>query len=259
MNTLQLFTEKVPELESLPSKPKVYWYPSAGKDFRGCVAFTDYRIQHEKKHHGRKYSKPNLYVYNCLGAEVLELKEKLSQGDVELWNDHSTRITGKNYRSLKLRNDINFEVNPDFIDTENLSLNDYQTDRAFYFELEVSGENYREIQRILYFEAENIDFLNKVILKNIFDIQYLCSTREGLSWGCCKKSILEYIYSDNHPHFFLEYGFAPEFQIISNNYTKDIFEDATQNSELSAVPHYGKFISESDSFTNGSVIYKIAY
>lgn len=258
MDTLQLFTERVPELEALPSQPRVYWYPSAGKDFRGCVAFTDYRIQHEKKHHGRKYSKPNLYVYNCLGAEVLELKEKLSQGDVVLWNDQSTRIMGKNYRSLQLRNDVNFEINPDYIDTENMSLNDFETDRAFYFELEISGLNYSETQKILYFEAENIDFFNQIILTNIFQTKYLCATREGLAWGNCKKSIIDYIYLENEPHFFTDHGFMPSFNILFNDYTKEMFVEAVRDS-FSVVPYYGKFISESDDFTDDSVIYKLCY
>ena len=73
-------------------------------------------------------------MYNCLGADVIEIKEQLSQGDSKLCNDHSTRITGKNYRSLKLRNDINFEINPDYIDTENMYLNDFETYRAYYSE-----------------------------------------------------------------------------------------------------------------------------
>ncbi len=258
MNTLQLFTEKVPELESLPSQPKVYWYPSAGMDFRGCVAFTDYRIQHELEIHGREFIKPELFLLNCLGSEVIELKEKLENGEVEVWSDPSTRLTARNYQSLELRDDIVFQINSDYIDTENLNLNDFESDRAFYFELEVSGQHYIEIQKVLYFEAENIDFFHKIILQSMFDTKYLCTTREGLSWGNCKMSIIDYIYGENQPQFFADHGFAPTFQILSNNYTKKILEDAVEHS-MSVVPNFGKFISENDDFTDDSVIYKVNY
>jgi len=258
MDTLQLFTHRIPELEKLPLKPEIFFYPSAGIDFRGCVAFTDHRIRHEQKHHGRKFTKPDLYVYNCLGSEVLELKEKLSQGDVELWNDRSTRIIARNYHTLELRPDINFEINPDYIDAENLNLNDFESDRVFYFELLILGENYSEIQRVLYFEAENVDFFNQIILTNIFQTKYLCTTREGLAWGNCKKSIIDYIYLENEPHFFTNHGFMPSFNILFNDYTKEMFVDAVRDS-FSVVPYYGNYISESEQFPNDSIIYKIKY
>jgi hypothetical protein len=177
---------------------------------------------------------------------------------VVLFHDQSTIIKAKNYQSLEVRNEISFETNPYYIDLEILKVDDYQTNTALYFEIEVAGENYLEVQKILYFQVENIEFFKKVILANIFEITYLCNTREGLSWGGCNKSIIEHIYKDNHPHFFLEYGFAPTFQIISNNFTKELFEVAVEGS-ISVEPNYGKFISESEKYVDDSVIYKISY
>tara|TARA_R110002072_G_scaffold287464_6_gene453187 strand:+ start:3728 stop:4513 length:786 start_codon:yes stop_codon:yes gene_type:complete len=261
MDSSQLFTARIPELESLPAQPCVYWYPSAGIDFRGPVAFTYFRIQHEKKYHGRNYRKPDLFILNCLGSEVTDLRRKLEQEiEVNLFNDHNTIIKAKNYQSLEIRDDIIFETNPEYIDFEVLENAENQTNTALYFEIEVAGENYLEVQKILYFQVENIEFFKKVILVNIFEILYLCSTREGLAWGFCKKSIIEYIYSDNHPYFFYEHVFRPTFIIISRNYTKQIFEDAVENTDsLSVKSNYGNFISESDDFTNDPIIYKINY
>lgn len=258
MDSLKLFTERLPALETLPETPKTYWYVSAGDDFRGPVAFTQYHINHELVHHGRDFVKPDLFIYNSVGKEVLELKEKLTKGEVELRSDHSTRLVARNCKSLKLRDEVIFEINENYINSENLNLNDYEMDRAFYFELEVSGHNYCEIQRILYFQAENIDFFHKIILKNIFNIQYLCSTREGLSWGACKKSIVDYIYQDHYPNFFTNVGFKPSFNILSKNFTNKLFEDAVDGS-ISVEPNYGKFISESEKYVDDSVIYKISY
>lgn len=260
MNSLQLFTHRIPELENLPLKPKIFFYPSAGFDFRGCVAFTNYRIQHESKNHGRGFNKPELFVYTCIGNEVLELKAKLAQGEVELMNDQYTTIVARNYKTLELRSDIIFEINRNYIDCENLNLGNYQTNTAFYFELLISGENYSETQKILYFEAENIDFFNKIILSNIFKTNYLCTTREGIGWGGCKKSVIDYIYKDNYPLFFTTFGFKPEINILFNDFTKDLFDSAVLASEILDVnPYYGNYISESQRFINDSVIYKINY
>lgn len=259
MDSRQLFTQSILELEYLPSQPRIYWYPSAGIDFRGPVAFTNFRIQHQKIHHGRDYVKPDLYIYNCLGPEVIDLRNKLEQGvEVELFNDNITRVIAKNFRLLEVRDDINFEINPEFIDVEVLNLDECQTNIAFYFELEVSGESYNEIQKLLYFQAENIDFFEKIILTNIFETLYLCTTREGLSWGGCHKSIIEHIYKDNHPHFFSTQGFKPKFNILSNNFTKELFETAVEGS-ISIVPYYGNYISENEVYSNDSVIYKLNY
>lgn len=259
MDSLQLFTQSIPELEYLPTKPRIYWYPSAGIDFRGPVAFTKYRIQHQKIHHGRDYLKPDLYIFNCLGPEVTDLIRRLEQGvEVELFNDCITKIVAKNYQLLVVRDDISFEINPEFIDVEILNLDEYQTNIAFYFELEVSSESYCETQKILYFKAENIDFFEKIILTNIFETSYLCNTREGLSWGGCNKSIIEHIYKDNYPHFFTTQGFKPKFNILSTNFTKELFETAVEGL-ISIVPYYGNYISESEEFRNDSMIYKLSY
>ncbi len=261
MDSLQLFTNRIPELEALPTRPQTLWYVSAGVDFRAPVFLTQHHIDLEIKHHGREYIKPEIFVFNAMGSEVVELKQKLEVGgEVLLYHDHSTIINAKNYQSLEVRDDISFETNPDYIDLEILNVNENQTNTALYFEIEVAGENYSEVQKILYFQVENIEFFKKVILTNIFEIVYMCSTREGLSWGLCKKSIVEFIYSDNHPHFFLEYGFAPKFQIISRNYTKQIFEDAVESTNsVSILPDYGNYISDSDKSINDSIIYRISY
>jgi hypothetical protein len=261
MDSLRLFSERLPALESLPEIPSILWYPSAGVDFRSPVFLTKHHIDFEKKHHGRNFKNPDLFILNCMGPEVVELRAKLELGgELVLLNDHSTKILARNYQSLKIREDINFQINPDFIDTEALNLYDYHTNFAFYFELEVSGENYSETQKILYFECENIDFFNQIILSNIFETTYLCATREGIAWGRCRKSVIDYIYLENQPSFLINRGFKPEFNILFTDFTRVIFEEAANNSDLLSIKtNYGRYISKSDGFSNDSVIYKIAY
>ena len=261
MNTLKLFHEKIPELEFLPEKPKVFWYVSAGKeDFRGPVFLTQHHIDHELKHHGKEFIKPDLFVFNCLGDDVQDLRNKLSYGEVELRNDGLTKIKGVNYKELSLKDGISFYINPDYIEI-NHAIN-YKTGKpAFYFELEISGRKYFEIQKILYFEAENIDFFNKIILNDFFYTLFLCAIREGCGYGGCKKSIIEYIYQGSQPLFFTNKGFKPKYNILFNDFTKEIFEQAVNDSQILTVDRsYSNYILESqDRLENDSTIFKINY
>lgn len=254
-----MFNEKLPELEVLPKKPTVFWYPSAGSDFRGPVTFTSYKISHELKHHSRVYSKPDIFIYNSLGEEVLELKEKfLEGGNVVLFQDYSTTVTAKNFKTINLNTNFNFEINTEFIDIENLPINGFHLNEVFYFELEICGEDYNETQKILYFQSENIDFYKKVILKNIFNTQYLCATKEGLAWGRCYKSIIEYVFAENQYENFIELGFKPKYFILSVDVTKDIFDNYLETSKIISAKKYGKYISRLE-FEEETIIYKAKY
>lgn len=270
MDTQKLFVEKSAKLEELSIKPKIFWYVSAGADFRGPVFLTQYHIDHEKKHHGRELQKPDLFVYNCLGPEVQKLKNQLSMHrSVVLFDDRGTRIEGKNYEILKLNNNINFQVNPAYIIEDHIE-NTTTHKEAFYFELEISFNNiYTETQKILYFESENIDFFDKMILSDYFETLYLCATREGLGFGNCRKSIIEYIYGDSHPSFYSDRYFKPKYNILFTDFTLGKFKEAIVDSEiLTATENYVNYIQENqdDFFSTNkyydkpdSIVYKIDY
>jgi hypothetical protein len=65
----------------------------------------------KQAHHGRDFGKPDLFVYNCLGPEVQDLKLNFQVVEEELFNDEGTSIVAKNY-NLDLNEDIGFHVNP---------------------------------------------------------------------------------------------------------------------------------------------------
>jgi hypothetical protein len=180
MKTTNLFTQPIPELETLPVKPSVFWYVSSGSDFRGPMFLTHHHIAHEAKHHGKHFVKPDLFVYSCLGQEVAELREKLRQGSPVLFTDEITTLTGKNYREFGINSNIKLEVSPDFIEM-GMAHFPKPENAAFYFEIEVKGRDYTETQKVLYVEHDNIDFFRKVILKSYFEVVYLCATREGIA------------------------------------------------------------------------------
>ena len=234
MESTRLFTQKVPGLEDLPEKPLVFWYVSAGKDFRGPVFLTQQHINKLSKYNGKDFSKPDLFVYNCLGPEVGELK-RLIENDQVLWEDQSTSVKATHYQELRLNGEFNLEVDPGYIEVNKNQIPE-GLERAFYVELEIKGEGYSEAQKVLYFEHENIDFFQKVILTDNFDVKYLCATREGCGMGGCLKSIIEFIYKDN-PHVILE-GFKPKFVIPFNDFTEDILKNTGENSDLFSVKNY---------------------
>src|SRR5690625_150814 len=283
MNTQRIFGERVQELEVLSERPKVFWYVSAGKDFRGPVFLTQHHIQHLRKHHGRELVKPELFVYTCLGYGGEKLKEKLSQGDgISLYSDAFIEVNGSNFKIIKMgdsfrpkpKEDFEMEIehstdrefNPDHIDIPVFEIIDRGLD-VFYFELEIKGKDYTERQKVVYFEYENIDFFRKVILHEFFDVVYLCATREGIGYGGgCRKSIIDYIYIDRGPNFYIDKGFKTEFTILSNNGIKD-FENGVKNSNrITYKKDYTDYIFEKDhtihspfDWWKDATIYKLAY
>jgi len=262
MNFNHLFTKRIQDLESLPEKPNIFWYPSAGKDFRGNVFLTDRYIEHNKKHHGKRYLKPDLFVFNCLGiGEVEEIKNNIKLNK-PLFEDDITKIIGKNLQEFGIKsNMLNLTINPNYVENE-MVIKPQKGKEAFYFEIRIldKEDNHIESQRVLYLIHENIDVFQKIILKGYLNVLYLCATREGCGMGGCKKSIVEYIYKDAFPYFYSKYNFKPAFSIIFNDFTKDIFEQASNNSDIIETTHYDYYIDENiNGIEPDSTVYKIKY
>lgn len=261
MSFQDLFTSPIAGLYNMPEKPKVLWYPSAGEDFRPNVFLTEYHIEFERTHHGRHFLKPDLFVFSCLGPEVNAVKSKILDTGV-LFEDPNTRITCNNIQETGLnRTLLDLEVSPDYIDLETVDIPE-TGEEVFYFEIEISSDhcNYREKQKILYIDHENIDTFEKIML-NFFDVLYLLATREGCGMGGCRKSIIEHIYNDAFPQFHFDRGFHPEFLFLFNDFTRDLFVDAARNSDLTEIHEgYGQYILEDrEPVFFDSTIYKVSY
>lgn len=274
MDTQRIFVEKVEELEVLSERPKVFWYVSAENDYKGPMFLTQHHIQQLKKHYGLELVKPELFVYNCIGYGGVELKNKLSQGSgVLLYRDESVEVKGSNYKIIEMRELIRPKPKDDFlIEIEHSSSRYFNPDHiytpmfdlidrglgVFYFEMEINGKDYSEKQKVLYFEYEDIDLFHKVILHRFFDVVYLCATREGIGcYGGRGKSIVDYIYNDGNPNFYIEKGFKPEFTILSQNKI-DYFENGVMDSNRIT---YRKDRTIHNSFDRwkDATIYKLSY
>lgn len=257
MNSKRLFYRSVPELECLSEKPKVFWYASAGKDFRGPVFFTG---SHIRCIGNSGFVKPELFVFTSIGPEIYELKEDIKNHIRYVFDDNQTKIRVKNFKELEILPHFNFKI--DYNRIADFMVEKYQPNRkAMYFELEIIGEHYNEIQKVLYFEKENIDTFEKLVLRHrLFDVQYLCATREGCGFGGCRKSIIDYIYKDHAPDFFSHRGFRPEFTILFNDFTKSLFkEEVNKVDTLTYFENFYHYIHEEGSYFQRQTIFRLFY
>ena len=260
MDSLKLFKTKIDELENLPDKPKTFWYVSAGQDFRGLVFLSQFHIDHIKKHNGRELINPDLFVFNCLGFEVTQLREKLDNGEKTIYKDDHVVINVINYINLPLKEElIEKHVNTNHINFDHITYPE-KGKEAFYLEVKITGKSYSEVKKLLYFEYENISFFNNVILQNFFEIMYLCNIREGCGFGGCKKSIIQHIYEDGAPLFYSDKGFKPLFNLLFTDFTSSIFKEiATKNSVFSAQNKYIRYYIKDKKITCNDNETKIEY
>lgn len=262
MDSKRIFTQLVPELETLPTTPNIFWYVSAGDDFRGLSFLSSYNIDHQMEHHKKELKRPDLFVFNCLGPETDDLVEKLkTQTNPIIFSDQITTIKASNFKELILLNEIQSQL---YIDPKYILIAEEYRDRkstpVYYFEIEVSGDDYTDNHKVLYFEHENIDFFQKIILNSFFKVQYLCATREGMGFGFCKKSIVDHIYKEGANNFYFDKGFRPDYLILFNDFTRDLFKKEIEDSVLISYSEgFCNYPSESPERWGDATVFKLEY
>lgn len=263
MDFLTLFETAPSVLKGLPKRPKVFWYVSAGEDFRGPTYLTNHNIEYEKRQHQRHFVKPELFIYNCIGEEPSCLIENLSKGETILYQDNLTEIKGSKFKSLTLASDLKLTVDEKYIEKSRLSKK-IDIYKAFYFELIITGKDYQETQKVLYFQNENINFYENVMKQPYFETIYLCATRQGTSFGGCKKSILTHIYKENQISDLIRSNFKPKYIIsFGNSFDKIVEYELAFSQNVSIKKNYGNYIQEKTISNNRnrlqSIITKIDY
>ena len=239
MNFRNLFKNEHDVLKNLPERPKVFWYLSAEKDFRGPVFLTDHNILREKTHYNHNFEKPDLFVYNSIGKSIETIKEKFKADEPILFEDEKTKIIGRNLQELPLADDYEIFINPSRIRYADKSCYE-NIDRAYYFEVEIIGETYKEVQRIIYFIHENIDFYEKVMRKNYFQTIYLCATRQG-SNAC----ILEHLKRARVFDQYQKQNFKPKYIIAFTGRLNRVLSPVlSENPSVSVEYDYGNYIQE---------------
>jgi|GEM_PF-2380410 hypothetical protein len=232
-------------LEKLPSNVDALWYCSAGVDFRSPVFFSNGYLSLVNKLKETNFVAPKLFVYNCLGREVTDLKAKLKSGElVELYSDGSTRIVGQNYCEYALKPDkVKFVINPNHIEYFVLPELDSNA-QAFYFEVTVISSQFTETHPVLYFEMENINFFNQVVLGNYFNVKYFCATQEGIAFGGNKRSMVKYIYQDHGAKYFAEKGFKPQLVINSGGTAAEALTFVHKQSKIKVQRNFVEYFTK---------------
>lgn len=213
----ELFNEEIVELNQLPYQPKAFWGVSAGEDFRAPIYFNSSNCRLEK---------PDLFIYNCIGNEAQKFKNtRLLLLDFFKFDKSPIKLK-LDIRRLTLKSHLNLGIISNRIDEEQLQYNEIA---VYYIQLEDSVSR-NVISHLLYFVAENIEFFEKIILQNYFRTLYFSVYNEGMGYGHCQKSIIEYIYKDNYPNCFADNGFKPEYLFLDGSPRKTEIIEPLNNS-----------------------------
>lgn len=208
------------------------FYVSACTDFRTLVYFTQDHLEHLKSINGVDLIKPDYFIFTGLDEKVRALRENLKNKEKHcVFNDNITKITFENYTELTFIDFLkNSQINPNYINTNIVPLCPVNESIAFACDAIIEGTNskkeqYYEVQKVIYFEYENIAIFEKIILENKINVIYFCALREGLAWGNCGKSIVEWLYNDNINNKEIHNFFKPKFLILDTSYHGDqLFE-----------------------------------
>ena len=236
---IDFFEEECLRLKDIKSDSTVLFSVSAGVDFRSAVFLTDHHISHLKKYNQIDYKKPDLFVFSGLGNEGHEMRKKLSEGDilpVVLRDDGITKISGVRYQDLNVKSGVELnDINPKYVDIDHVKSCVPTGAQAFIFDLLIEGlgeDAYYDKHTILYFEHENIDVFNKIIMKAEMKTDYLCALREGMASGGCGKSIIQWIYEDNRHNDKFQEEFNPKNLFLFEDFTLGLFEEINEKDSL---------------------------
>jgi len=165
-------------LNSIPANPNILWYPSAGYDFRDLFELSAERASV----HGIDVL-PDIYLHNDLSRELSEVKT----GEIYNYDKTIVTLTGRYEMELKPSADVTFDMNPEYswyVDdlTQSPKIQLMEISRQHATEGITHGV-------ILYFNFENNNFLDQVILRHKIPISHIVKIREGIAEGGVRMSI----------------------------------------------------------------------
>lgn len=155
----------------IPENYTTCWYPSSN---------TDFSIIHELE---RSDIKPDLFVFSDYALRIFDMD--ISVG-ATLRNEFTNNEIIECHK-LKLKSQCNFSVNESYVDFPEAASDEiYLLKVALYHNVNNTplGEYF-----VIYFNYENINFLDEVLLKNKVKVDFFIKTNEGFAWGGGRKSI----------------------------------------------------------------------
>jgi len=187
--------ESKEKLKALKNKLKTdyttCWYPCSADDFAVIHAIE------------RSEWLPDLFVY----TDYLRNEFNLEEGAERRYEYTNSKILSKS--ELKITPNYKYHVDKTFID-----LPDLISEEPIILLLEVglwhndSGA-FLGNKDVIYFNFENINFLDEILLKQKIKIDFMIKTNEGMAWGGGRRSIkgsyglfselgVDYLLTDKH-------------------------------------------------------------
>lgn len=173
----------------------VVWHPSAGVDFSPIVAYS-------KGYLGTKealadLTPATLHVMTCLGMCEEQLMKRLQSEDRILFEDERTRMRIADYEMLALKNEClwrrpsrrNFNLNG----RETLFREQESDGISARVEILCKETRYLERVPVLYLFSENIATYEEFVRSGLFKIRHVKAVCEGLAFGGCSRSLIDYL------------------------------------------------------------------
>jgi hypothetical protein len=160
--------------QTLGSDPNILWYPSAGSDYRDLIELSD-----ERANLHNIEVQPDLFIHTDYMVEGLDHK-------FTLYDDGKTSVEVENRYELELINEINYEVSSVYA----VFNNEAPSKPIIYLlDIKVTSNTFGIIRKpLLYFNFENINFLDQIILKYKLRISHIVKVRDGCGFGGNRKS-----------------------------------------------------------------------
>lgn len=173
----------------------VVWHPSAGHDFSPLVAYA--RGYLEGKEALSDLTPATLHIMTCLAACEEQLMTLLKSEERVLFEDHRTRMRIVDYQMLELRNEgLWRRPSPRHFNhsgRETLFREHSSDGFMAWVEIFCKDTGYREEVPLLYLLGENIATYKEFVRSGLFQIRHIKATCEGLAFGGCRRSLIDYI------------------------------------------------------------------
>ncbi|MFO8004489.1 hypothetical protein [Thioalkalivibrio sp.] len=148
---------------SLPERPAVCWYPSAGRCYRDLVFWDGVPGVDE----------PDLFVHTDYLPEAFA-------------PEPGGRATLVERHDLLVASGISYAVEPDHAGLAALASS---TPLVRLLSIAIDGQAGRCIRPVLYFHFENIEWFEQFVLERALQVSHLYKRDEGLLHGGCRTSV----------------------------------------------------------------------
>gem|GEM_PF-2119483 len=188
---------KEPMKNPPPNLSSVVWHPSAGRDWRPFVFWSKGYLERKVKFSG--LTPATLHVMTTLNCSAKELMEFLESDERVAWQDERTMIRLVEFEYVALRcEDLWRRPSREHYHFEGRNNECVFRQRGadgFSGVIEVIDKESGHVERIpmLYLLSENIATYEHFVSSGLFQVRHVPATCEGLGFGGCQRSLINYL------------------------------------------------------------------